>query len=98
MREPIVSRTVVSTKVTVLALDTEKCEPVNLTTLLPKKVEDKDKILKMCRKKLDTETTSVAKIVDVEYVEKLLAMKEDDFINSPNTFELDPETRKALEN
>nr|DAI36896.1 MAG TPA: hypothetical protein [Caudoviricetes sp.] len=80
MRESMVTRTVIGTKVTVLAMDTNTCEPANVTYEIGGQCINGEKLLNKVRKEHDTEDFKVVKIVDVEPFEKRYGMKESDFI------------------
>ena len=80
MRESMVTRTVLGTKVTVLAMDTVSCEPSNVTYEIGGQYTNDEKLLKKVRKEHDTEDFKVVKIVSVEPFEKRYGMKESDFI------------------
>lgn len=80
MRESMVTRTVLGTKVTVLAMDTVTCEPSNVTYEIGGQHTNDEKLLKMVRKDYDTEDFKIVKILAVEPFEKRYGMKECDFI------------------
>ncbi len=88
MRESMVTRTVIGAKVTVLAMDTNTCEPSNVTYEIGDKCINDEKLLNKVRKEHDTEDFKVVKIVDVEPFEKRYGMKESDFI--AHAVELEP--------
>lgn len=80
MRESMVTRTVLGTKVTVLAMDTNTCEPSNVTYEIGGSHVNDEKLLNKVRKEHDTEDFKVVKITGVEPFEKRYGMKESDFI------------------
>lgn len=88
MREPMVTRTVIGTKVTVLAMDTVSCEPSNATYEIGGQHTNDEKLLKKVRKEHDTEDFKIVKILAVEPFEKRYGMKESDFI--AHAVELEP--------
>lgn len=88
MRESMVTRTILGTKVTVLAMDTNTCEPTNVTYEIGGKHTNDEKLMNKVRKEHDTEDFKVVKIVAVEPFEKRYGMKESDFI--ANAVELEP--------
>lgn len=94
-RKPMVTRTIITTKVNVLCLDVVKAEPFNKEVVLPRTYKDDNAILKRLRETVETDTEKVVHIVDKEEVETLYGMDEKTFID--NATILDPETRKALE-
>ena len=92
MRESMVTRTVLGTKVTALAMDTNNCEASNVTYEIVGKHTNDEKLLKKVRKEHDTEDFKIVKIVDVEPFEKRYGMKESDFIAHAD--ELEPLTKR----
>lgn len=94
-RVPMVTRTIVTTKVNVLCLDLEQCEPFNTTITLPRTYKDDKALMKKVSALFDNEKRKAVHVVDKQEVETLYGMYEQDFI--ANAVELDAETRKALE-
>lgn len=88
MRESMVTRTVLSTKVIALAMDTVSCEPSNVTYEIGGQHTNDEKLLKKVRKEHDTEDFKIVKILAVEHFEKRYGMKESDFI--AHAVELEP--------
>lgn len=88
MRESMVTRTVLGTKVTVLAMDTNTCEPSNVTFEIGGSHVNDEKLLNKVRKENDTEDFKVVKILSVDPFEKRYGMKESDFI--AHAVELEP--------
>lgn len=88
MRESMVTRTVLGTTVTVLAMDTNTCESSNVTYKIGGSYANDEKLLNKVRKEHDTEDFKIVKIVDVEPFEKRYGMKEGDFI--AHAVELNP--------
>lgn len=80
-RTRMVTRTVTYTVATVLCLNTETAEPYNDTISLSGTFKDEKSILKQCKKLLENDTVSVAKVVDVRVAEKLFGMPEQEFIS-----------------
>lgn len=80
MRESMVTRTIVGTKVTVLVMDTNTCEPSNVTYEIGGQHTNDEKLLNKVRKEHDTEDFKIVKILAVEPFEKRYGMKESDFI------------------
>lgn len=93
-RKPMITRTIMSTKATVLCLNVETAEPTNETFDLARTYKDNDKLMKALKAQYETENTKLVHIVDVQEVEKLYGMSETDFML--NAVELDPTTRKPL--
>lgn len=94
-RKRMVTRTIQTTKVNVLCMDTQTCEACNKDVILPRTFNDKDKVLKAVKAVVDTPTFKAVDVVDVETVETLYGMDEQKFINE--SVILDPETRKQIE-
>lgn len=80
-RVPQVTRTMKSTKATVLCLNTETAEPFNDTVVLSGTYKDNKAILKTVKSQLDNDTVTAVKLVDVVIEEKLYGMSEQDFLN-----------------
>lgn len=94
-RKPMVTRTIVTTKVNVLCLDIESAEPFNKVVTLPRTYKDEKKLLKKVEEVVNTDEVKAVHIVDKEEVETLYGMTEQDFIT--NSTILDPATRKELD-
>lgn len=94
-RKPMVTRTIVTTKVNVLCLDINSAEPFNKAVTLPRTYKDEKKLLKKVEEVVNTDEVKAVHIVDKEEVETLYGMTEQDFIT--NSTILDPATRKELE-
>ena len=91
-RKPMVTRTIITTKVNVLCLDVNSAEPFNETVTLPRTYKDDKKLLKSVEEVINTDTVKAVHIVDKKEIETLYGMTEQDFINNAKV--LDPETRK----
>lgn len=94
-RKPMVTRTIVTTKVTLMCLDIQKGEPFNEVVTLPRTYSDDKKLLKTVQETFDTEDKKAVHVVAKEEVETLYGMTEQEFIQNAKV--LDPETRKAVE-
>lgn len=79
-RIPQVTRTVTGTSATVLCLNTVTAEPFNETVLLSGTFKDNKAILKAAKKVIENEEISVAKVVNVELIEKRYGMSEQEFL------------------
>lgn len=79
-RVPMVTRTIITTKVNVMCLDIETGEPFYKTVVVPRTYKDDEKLLKKVKEVLETETLKPVHIVDKEEIETLYGMKEQDFI------------------
>lgn len=95
-RERMVTRTVLSTKVTCLTLDVQTAEPQNCTYevagTFPDDPKGNDKLLKLVRKQYETDTLKVVAIVAKETTEQLYGMSEQKFIEQAEV--LPPRTAK----
>lgn len=94
-RKPMVTRTIVTTKVNVLCLDIDKAEPFNKEVVLPRTYKDEKKLLKVVEEVVNNEHVKAVHIVDKAEVETVYGMAEQQFID--NATILDPKTRKELE-
>lgn len=94
-RKPMVTRTIVTTKVNVLCLDIQKSEPFNTVVTLPRTYKDDKKLFKCVEEVVNTDDVKAVHVVDKEEVETLYGMSEQAFID--NATILDPATRKELE-
>jgi hypothetical protein len=82
MRKRMVTRTIVSTDVTVICLNIETAEPSDETYTIAGQYEQKDfdKLLKKLKSKYDTDTVKLVSIVSVDKHEEVYGMTEDDFM------------------
>ena len=94
MRAPQVTRTMESTKVSVLTVNTVEQTTEVKEFILPRTYKDNEKILNVLRKMDLGENVQPVSIQSVEVQTKLYGMSEADFMKYAK--ELDPETRKAL--
>lgn len=79
-REPMVTRTIKTTKVTVLCVDTIAGETCNKTVTVPRTYKDEVALMKVVKTLIETELIKVVYIVDTEVVETLYGMSEQEFI------------------
>ena len=94
-RKPMVTRTIITTKVNVLCLNVQDAEPFNQVVTLPRIYKDEKKLLKKVEEVVNTDDVKAVHVVDKEEVETLYGMTEQDFIT--NATVLDPATRKEIE-
>ena len=80
MREPMVTRTIVTTKVVALGMDIETCELGNKVFILPRTYKDDKAIMKELDKRTEEENFKCVKICSTEIIETLYGMTESDFI------------------
>lgn len=95
-RQPQVTRTIKTTKVTVMCLDIILGEPCNQVVTLPRTYKDEKKLFKLVQEKIDNETIKAVHIVDKAEKETLYGMTEDDFIKYATI--LPPRTTKETAN
>lgn len=81
-RVPQITRTIVTTKCTVLGMDLTDKEVVNKEVILPRTYKDKKHLLKAVANAVDTETFKSVDVVDTEIVETLYGMSEQKFIET----------------
>lgn len=81
----MVTRTIKSTKVTALCLDTQTAEPSNATFTVggtfPDDPKGNDRLLKKLKSAHETDTFKIVSIVDKQVEENLYGMTEEEFIN-----------------
>ena len=94
MRKPMITRTIISTRVWALCVNPQSAETFEKEFLLTGKIADKDKVLKKVSKLYNTENCTIVAIRDIEEVNELYGMDEADFIAGATI--LDPVTRKEL--
>lgn len=94
-RKPMVTRTIITTKVNVLCIDITSAESFNKVLTLPRTYKDDKKLLKAVESVVNSDTEKAVHVVDKEEVETLYGMDEQTFID--NAIILDPETRKAID-
>ena len=79
-RVPQVTRTIQTTRVTVLCLNVNTAEPFNKEIVLPRTYKNDDEILKILRKNYENDEVKFVHIVDTEIEETLYGMSEQKFI------------------
>ena len=94
-RIPMVTRTITTTKVSVLCLDVQSVEPFNKEVILPRTFKDDKKLFKKVEELVNNDDVKAVHIVAKEEVETLYGMSEQEFIENAKV--LDPETRKQIE-
>ena len=94
-RKPMVTRTIITTKVNVLCLNVQDAEPFNKVVTFPRTYKDEKKLLKKVEEVVNTDEVKAVHVVDKEEVETLYGMTEQDFIT--NAIVLNPATRKEIE-
>lgn len=94
-RVPMVTRTIVATKITALCLNIETGEPFNETVTVSGTFKDERSMLKAAEKLINTETERAVHIVFSEEIETLYGMTEQEFIEKAKV--LPPRTKKEEE-
>lgn len=79
-RIPMVTRTIVETKVNVMCLDVQAGEPLNISVTVPRTYKDDEALLKKVKPLVESETVKAVHIVDKEEIETLYGMSEQNFI------------------
>lgn len=94
-RVPMVTRTIITTKVNVMCLNIETEETCNRSVVVPRTYNDDEKLLKKVKELIETETLKPVHIVDKEEIETLYGMSEQEFIKRA---EVQPPRKAAEEN
>lgn len=79
-RVPMVTRTIVITKVTVMCLNVVQGEPYTETVTVPRTYKDNNALLKVVKSNIETDELKAVHIVAKEEIETLYGMSEKDFI------------------
>lgn len=79
-RVPMVTRTIVATKVNVLCLNIETSEPFNKDVTLSGTFKDSKSLMKAVEKVVNSDTEKAVHVVATEEVETLYGMTEQKFI------------------
>lgn len=82
-----VTRTIATTKVNVMFLDTQKGEPLNKDVIVSGSFTDEDTLLLAVKRAADTETLKAVQVVNKEELTNLYAMSEEEFIKSAKIVE-----------
>ena len=80
MRKPMITRTITTTKATLMVADTMAGEIMNQEVTLPRTYKNDEAIIKAARTLVETEELKVVSVVHVEITEALYGMTEADFI------------------
>lgn len=81
MKKPMVTRTILTTEVTVLCLDLIKAEPFNKTVTLPRTYKDEKAMMKKVSAIIDNNEVKAVHVVDTKVNETLYGMTEEQFIS-----------------
>lgn len=80
MSKNMVTRTILTTEVSVLCLDLIKSEPFNKEVTLPRTYKDEKAMMKKVSALIDNDECKAVHIVHSQVVETLYGMPEEDFI------------------
>lgn len=80
MSKNMVTRTILTTEVSVLCLDLIKSEPFNMDVTLPRTYKDEKTIMKKVSALIDNDERKAVHIVHSQVVETLYGMPEEEFI------------------
>lgn len=80
MSKNMVTRTILTTEVSVLCLDIIKSEPFNMDVTLPRTYKDEKTIMKKVSALIDNDERKAVHIVHSQVVETLYGMPEEEFI------------------
>ena len=80
-RVPQVTRTIQTTNASVLCMDIQNREPINIDVVLPRTYKDDASMLKAVKAIAETDTIKPIQIVSSMVQETLYAMSEQDFIS-----------------
>ena len=101
-RIPMVTRTITTTKVTVMCLNVVQGEPYTETVIVPRTYKDDNALLKVVKPIIETDELKAVHIVAKEEIETLYGMSETDFIEHatvlPKRGEKTEETETTEEN
>ena len=81
-RVPMVTRTIITTKVNVMCLDVNAGEPFNKVVTVPRTYKDNEALLKKVKPLIETDSVKAVHIVDTEEIETLYGMTEQEFIQN----------------
>ena len=79
-RVPMVTRTIQTTRATVMCLDIEREKPFNMEVILPRAYKDEKAMLKQVEEVVNTDTVRAVHIVDSEVHKIRYGMSEQEFI------------------
>lgn len=91
-RVPQVTRTITTTKVVAMVVNTTQGETETKTYVLPRTYKDNNAVLKQLQKTFDTDDVKVVKVLDVTEENTLYGMTEQEFIEHASV--LPPRTEK----
>lgn len=79
-RQPMVTRTIITTNVAVLCVDTEEKKPFETVIVVPRTYKDNKKLMKVVESAVNTDTVKAVKILGTETQTVLYGMTESKFI------------------
>lgn len=81
-RKPMITRTILSTKVNVMCLNIETGEPFNTDVVIPRTYKDEKKLFKAVEQVINKENVKAVHITHTEVEQNLYGMTEQQFIES----------------
>lgn len=93
-RKPMITRTIVTTKVTILAMDLVNRQPIEKEVVLPRTYKDDKALMKVLTKTFDNEEFKVTAILNKEEQSDIYGMSEQEFISRAVKLDTD---RKMIE-
>lgn len=94
MRKPMVTRTIILTKVTALCVNPQTAETFEQDFTLSGKIVDRAKVLKKVSKEYNSDDCTIVAVRELSSIEALYGMNEADFIAGAKI--LDPIKRKEI--
>lgn len=82
MRKPMITRTITTTKATIMVADTVAGEILNQEVTLPRTYKNDEAILKAARPLVESDEIKAVSVVNVEICEALYGMSEQAFIEN----------------
>lgn len=90
-RKRMVTRTITTTEVMTLNINTQTAEPFNDSYTLSGKVEDMEKMLKLCEALIEDPDVKVVSVVNYSYETGRYGMPEEDFLTYASLIPFDKE-------
>lgn len=81
-RQPMVTRTIQTTRANVLCLNIVEGEPFNQEVTLPRTYKDEASMMKVVEKLINTDEVKAVHVVETEVQETLYGMTEQEFISA----------------
>lgn len=81
-RQPQVTRTIVTSNITVLCLNLENKEPFEQIIVMPRAQKDDKKLMKKLSAMIDNDKVKAVHVIKIETTETLYGMSEEKFIET----------------